>query len=193
MTLELDAFVGQEAEPPRVARYEASRAMIRNWIEALDDDNPVYVDVDAARATGRTDVIAPPAMISTWVMAGYRRHREIHRKRAAGVVEDFAYSRLLSLLDEAGFTSIVATDVEQAYVREVTPGTHVTCHFTIEAVSEEKATGLGRGHFITLRKRYVDADGDLLVDERFRVLRFRPAGAETTETIGAAETEGSDA
>lgn len=176
MTLGLDRFVGLEAEPPRVARYEVNAPMIHNWVEALDDDNPIYVDPQAARATGRPDVITPPAMISTWVMAGYRRHREIHRKRAAGVVEDFAYSQLLSVLDEAGFTSIVATDVEQEYLREVTPGTHVTCHFTIEAISEEKNTGLGAGHFITLRKRYVDADGDLLVDEKFRVLRFRPQG-----------------
>ena len=191
MELELSAFVGQEAEPPRVARYEANAAMIRNWVEALDDDNPVYVDADAARATGRADLVTPPAMISTWVMAGYRRHREIHRKRAAGEVEDFAYSRLLRLLDGAGFTSIVATDVEQEYVREVSPGTHVTCHFTIEAISEEKETGLGAGHFITLRKRYVDAGGDLLVDERFRVLRFRPRSAAASPTDET--TEGSDA
>lgn len=175
MELDVSEFVGVEAEPPRVARYEVNAAMIRNWVEAHDDHNPVYVDRDAAVATGRPDIVSPPAMISTWVMAGLRRHREIHRKRAAGEVEDFAYSRLMGLLDRAGFTSVVATNVEQEYVREVPPGTHVTCHFTIESISEEKTTGLGRGRFVTLRKRYVDQDGQLLVDERFRLLRFRPA------------------
>lgn len=190
--LELRAFIGQEAEPPRVARYEVNQPMILNWVEALDDNNPVYVDANAARATGRPDVIAPPAMISTWVMAGYRRHREIHQLRSAGVVEDFAYSRLLSVLDKAGFTSIVATDVEQEYVREVAPGTHVTCHFTIEAISEEKATGLGAGHFITLRKHYLDAAGDLLVDEKFRVLRFRPRSAATSGSPGGPGSNGAE-
>lgn len=181
MELDLDGFVGVEAEPPRVARYDVNAAMIRNWAEALDDRNPVYVDAEAARAAGRADIVTPPAMISTWVMAGYRRHREIQRMRADGETEDFAYSRLMSLLDQAGFTSVVATNVEQEYVREVSPGTHVTCHFTIESISGEKTTGLGRGRFVTLLKRYVDQEGTLLVNERFRLLRFRPKGSDDGE------------
>lgn len=167
-------FVGQEAEPPRVARYPVNEAMIRNWAEAHDDVNPVYVDPEAARATGRDGVICPPAMLSTWVMAGYRRWREVHRLRAAQIVEDNAYSRLLALLDEHGFTSVVATDVEQDYHRDLVPGDHVTARFTIEAISAVKHTGLGDGHFITLHKSYRNQHDDLLAEERFRLLRFRP-------------------
>jgi acyl dehydratase len=176
LAAELARFVGVEAEPPRVARYAVNEAMVRNWVEAHDDRNPVYVDADVARATGRDGVVCPPAMISTWVMAGYRRWREIHRLRAEGVVEDFAYSRLLHLLDQAGYTSVVATNVEQEYHRELRPGDHVTAHFTIESISPVKQTGLGEGRFLTLHKKYVDQEGDLLVEERFRLLRFRPAG-----------------
>nr|WP_182349169.1 MaoC family dehydratase N-terminal domain-containing protein [Tomitella gaofuii] len=178
----LQRYVGLEAEPPRVARYDVGEAMILNWVEAHDDRNPVYVDRDAARATGRTDVICPPAMISTWVMSGYRRYREVQRLRAEGVVEDFAYSRLLAELDQDGYTSVVATNVEQDYHAELHPGDHVTCHFTIEAVSPVKKTGLGEGRFITLLKKYVDRDGKLLVTERFRLLRFTPATTESQET-----------
>ncbi len=171
-------YVGEEAEPPRVARYDVNAAMIRNWVEAHDDVNPVYVDRDAARATGRPDVICPPAMISTWVMSGYRRYREVQRLRAEGVTEDFAYSRLLAELDERGLTSVVATDVEQDYLAELHPGDHVTCHFTIESISEPKKTGLGLGVFITLLKKYVDRSDRTLVEERFRLLRFRPLSEE---------------
>ncbi|NEC58850.1 MaoC family dehydratase [Amycolatopsis rubida] len=42
-----------------------NEAMIRNWVEALDDRNPVYVDDAAAKAAGRPGVVAPPAMCST--------------------------------------------------------------------------------------------------------------------------------
>lgn len=169
-----DDFVGREAEPPRVARYPVNEAMVRNWVEAHDDFNPIYVDEAAARATGREGVVCPPAMVSTWVMAGYRRYREIHRLRAEGVVEDFAYSRLLALLDRDGYTSVVATNVEQEYLQELRPGDHVTAHFTIESISPIKQTGLGEGRFITLHKKYVNQAGDLLVEERFRLLRFKP-------------------
>ncbi len=177
MEPDLSAYVGVEAEPPRVARYAVNEAMIRNWVEAHDDRNPVYVDADAALATGRPGIVCPPAMISTWVMAGYRRYREIQQQRAAGVTEDFAYSRMMRELDDAGYTSVVATNVEQHYHRELVPGDHVTCHFTIESIGEPKVTGLGPGRFITLLKRYVDADGETVADERFRLLRFKPGGA----------------
>lgn len=171
---DLQQYVGQEAEPPRVARYEVNSAMIRNWVEALEDENPVYIDPRAAHEQGLPDVISPPAMISTWVMAGYRRYREVQRLRAEGTAEDFPYARLMHQLDAAGYTSVVATDVEHSYHRDVHPGRLVTCHFLIESVSEEKQTGLGAGHFVTLHKRYVDEGGAVLVEERFRLLRFAP-------------------
>ena len=75
--LDLQRYVGCEAEPPRVSRFTVNEAMVRQWVEALDDLNPVYGDADVARQTGREGVVAPPAMISTWVMQGYRRHREV--------------------------------------------------------------------------------------------------------------------
>jgi acyl dehydratase len=175
----LQSFVGREAEPPRVARYPVNAAMIRNWVEAHDDDNPVYVDAEAARATGRTDIICPPAMLSTWVMSGYRRYREVQRMRAEGRSEDFAYSHVMNHLDRAGFTSVVATNVEQTYHRELHPGDHVTATFTIESVSPRKTTALSDGHFITLYKQYRTATGDLVAEERFRLLRFRPPPEET--------------
>jgi hypothetical protein len=176
---QLAGFVGLEAEPPRVARYAVNEAMIRNWVEAHDDDNPVYVDDAQARRTGREGIVCPPAMISTWVMAGYRRWREVHRLRAEGAVEDFAYSRLLNLLDRAGYTSVVATNVEQDYHRELRPGDHVTAYFTIESISPIKQTALGEGCFLTLHKKYVDQAGALLVEERFRLLRFQPKAAQS--------------
>lgn len=170
----LREYVGLEAEPPRTSRHDVNDAMIRHWVEALDDDNPVYVDAEAARAHGFTDLVCPPAMISTWVMPGYRRYREVQRMRAEKVVEAFPYARLMADLDAAGFTSVVATDVEQTFHRSVPPGQRITCHYVIEGVSEQKSTALGEGRFVTLHKTYVDQDRTVLVEERFRLLRFKP-------------------
>ncbi|MDV3206800.1 MAG: MaoC family dehydratase N-terminal domain-containing protein, partial [Rhodococcus ruber] len=97
------------------------------------------------------------------------------QKEAGAKFSDyFAYSELMTLLDRHGFTSVVATNVEQDYHRELVPGDHVTAHFTIESISPVKRTGLGRGCFVTLHKRYENQHGDLLVEERFRLLRFDP-------------------
>ncbi len=186
--LDLSGFEGIEAEPDRVARYPADASMIRNWVEALDDRNPIYVDPQAARLAGRTGIVAPPAMISTWVMSGYRRYREVQDMRAQQVAGHTAYSTLMAALDEAGYDSVVGTDVEQEYLREVQPGTVVTCSYLIESVSPPKNTALGVGRFVTLFKRYVDQQGETLCTERFRLLRFRPAPTPPATEIPARRT-----
>ncbi len=35
--------------------------MIRHWVEAMGDTNPVYLDAEAAAASGRDGVVAPPS------------------------------------------------------------------------------------------------------------------------------------
>ncbi len=44
--------------------------MIRNWLEAIGDENPIYVDEDAAVAAGHGGIVAPPAMAQVWTMRG---------------------------------------------------------------------------------------------------------------------------
>ena len=46
--------------------------MIRHWVEAMGDDDPVYVADEAARAAGLPGVIAPPTMLQAWIMRGLR-------------------------------------------------------------------------------------------------------------------------
>jgi acyl dehydratase len=47
--------------------YEVGREKIREFAEAIGDDNPAYRDADAARALGHPDVVAPPtfAVVAT--------------------------------------------------------------------------------------------------------------------------------
>jgi acyl dehydratase len=44
--------------------YEVSREVIRRFAEAIGDANPVYTDVEAAKAAGHPDVIAPPTFLT---------------------------------------------------------------------------------------------------------------------------------
>ena len=46
--------------------------MIRHFVEAVGDENPVYTDEKAARAAGFPGVIAPPTMLQAWIMRGYK-------------------------------------------------------------------------------------------------------------------------
>ncbi|CAM3694015.1 MaoC family dehydratase N-terminal domain-containing protein [Nocardiopsis rhodophaea] len=40
--------------------YEVTRGKIREFADAIQDTNPLYTDIEAAKAAGYPDVIAPP-------------------------------------------------------------------------------------------------------------------------------------
>ena len=84
------------------------------------------------------------------------------------------FTELVHLLAEGGYTSVVATDSDLEFHRELVPGDHVSVEEVVESISPEKATGLGDGRFVTTVKTYRDADGSVVATQRWRTLRFRP-------------------
>ena len=56
------SFIGRSYPPKRT--YEVGREKIREFADAIGDDNPLYRDPDAARAAGYPDVIAPPTFLT---------------------------------------------------------------------------------------------------------------------------------
>lgn len=165
----LREFEGRPVGDPQPAPDEVNQAMIRHWCDAIGDRNPVYTDPQAAQRSVHGGVIAPPTMLQAWIMRGFEGWSTPDPARRN------AQDELLGLLNEAGFTSVVATNCEQDYTRDVRLGDRLSVSSLIEGVSEEKRTALGVGHFVTTRSEYRDADGALVATMRFRILKFRPA------------------
>jgi uncharacterized OB-fold protein/acyl dehydratase len=170
---QLQAFEGRQVGPTSRAPEPVNTAMIRHWVEAVGDENPVYLDPDAAKTSVHGEIIAPPVMLQAWTMQGLKR------KRTAGSAQD----ELMELLDSAGFTSVVATNCEQEYFRDLHPGDHLSVTSTIESVSPEKQTALGTGHFVTTRQTFTDDAGEMVATMLFRILKYSPAksGQEATK------------
>jgi uncharacterized protein len=161
----LKEFEGKEAGEPEQGADPVNQPMIRHWVEAVGDENPVYTEREAAEKSVHGEIVAPPVMLQAWVMRGVRP-----RPTGGGNARD----ELMTLLDDAGFTSVVATNCEQEYHRYLHLGDHLSTTTIIESVSDEKATGLGVGHFVTTRVDYRTDDGELVATMRFRILKFRP-------------------
>ncbi|GAA4819881.1 bifunctional MaoC family dehydratase N-terminal/OB-fold nucleic acid binding domain-containing protein [Tomitella cavernea] len=149
---------------PRKGRDPINQPMMNNWVEAIGDRNPIYVDDAAARAAGHDGIVAPPAMAQVWTMRGLGAVREA----------DDPLGRMTDILDEAGFTSVVATNCNQVYHRYTKPGDEVTIETVLEDVVGPKKTGLGEGWFFTTRNYWRDAAGDVVAEMEFRILKFRP-------------------
>jgi len=83
-------------------------------------------------------------------------------------------SLMSAALDEAGFTSVVATNSEQEYFRYLRPGELVTVRSSLEEVTGPKRTALGEGWFVTTRSTwYVGTEA--VASMMFRILKFRPS------------------
>ena len=136
---------------PRAARDPVNRPMIRNWFEALGgggDPDPDH---------------APPAMIQVWTMPG------LHGVRG----DDDPLGQMSRVLDEAGYTSVVATNCDQAYHRYLKPGEQLSVQARLLDVTGPKRTALGEGWFVTTRSTWFSS-GEPVATMDFRILKFRP-------------------
>jgi uncharacterized OB-fold protein len=163
----LRAFVGRQAGPSFTCPDPVNEPMIRHWCEALGDRNPAYTDASWARWSVHGGIVAPPTMLQVWTMKGLDPPPST----------DNAQSELIAALDEAGFTSIVATNCEQEYIRYLKPGDVITSTTVIESVSDEKRTALGPGHFFTTLTTMCDASGEVVGRMMQRYLKWRPGAA----------------
>ena len=172
----LTSFEGRQLVSLKPGQDPVNVPMIRHWVEAMEDDNPAYLSDEAARATGRDGVVAPASMMQAWTMRGYAA-------TVRPAKQDPAFAELIALLDEGGYTSVVATDSEFEFHREVSPGDHVGAEEVVESISPEKSTALGVGRFVTTVRTYRDAEGEVVATQRWRTLRFRPKEAESHRAL----------
>lgn len=172
----LQSFVGRVLVDLAAGHDAVNVPMIRHWVEALDLEGGIHLDEDEARATGRAGVVAPAAMTQAWTMRGYAA---TVRPVSAGLG---AQDELVAALADHGFSSVVATDSDFEFVRELVPGDLIGYDEVVEAISAEKKTGLGTGHFVTTVKTYRDQRGEVVATQRWRTLRFRPHDSKDTES-----------
>jgi acyl dehydratase len=183
----LDEYVGKPMGPPSVAPDPVNVPMIRHWVDALDDRNPVYLDEEFAATTRFGGIVAPPAMLQTWTMA---------RPRIEGIAErggspvEMASDNPIPVLDEAGFVGTLATNSELEFVRYLRPGDHLHLTSELESISNRKTTALGQGYFITWITTYMTGENEVVGRQLFRILKFDPSTINPSKTdpsrIGAA-------
>lgn len=157
----VEAVIEAGEGEPLVAPDVVNEPMIRHWVAAFGDGNPAYRD---AEASPFGEVVAPPAMLGVWTM---------ETSRNDGGPRDKA----LRAVEAGGFTSVVATDYEQEFLRPLTLGMRITELRSVEWIEGPKETGLGTGYFVGTRYDYTDENGELVGVARMKLLKFRPNAA----------------
>ncbi|MEO6205604.1 MAG: OB-fold domain-containing protein [Mycobacteriales bacterium] len=159
---EARAFLGPTPGATRVGRDPVNLPMVHHWCQALDDNNPAYLDEEYALGSARGQLIAPPGMLQTWIM-------DAPRDPDAPSSTDEVMRRL----DAAGYTSVVAVNYDHDYRRDLGHGERVSVRTYAEDLSQEKQTALGPGYFTTTVYEYLVGD-EVVGVGRMRMLKFKP-------------------
>jgi acyl dehydratase len=167
----LSRYVGKPMGPPSVAPDPVNLPMIRHWVDALDDRNPVYLD-EAVAAAGRFGgIVAPPAMLQTW---GMPRPKIQGIAERGGAPNELRYDNPIGVLDQAGYVGTLATNSELEFVRYLRPGDRLQLSSEVTSISERKTTALGQGYFLTWTTTYRTLEGEVVGRQLFRILKFDP-------------------
>lgn len=170
----LEKYIGKPmgAAAPVVAPDAVNLAMIRHWVDALDDRNPVYLDEERAAKSRFGGIVAPPAMLQTWTMPRPKIEGIAER---GGAPDEIKFDNPVSVLDEAGYVGTLATNSELEFERYLRPGDRIQSTIEMESISNRKKTGLGLGYFVTWVTTYTDAKGEVVGRQLFRIFKFDPA------------------
>ncbi|MFC0526504.1 MaoC family dehydratase N-terminal domain-containing protein [Phytohabitans kaempferiae] len=127
------SFVGRTYPP--TAPYQVGREKIREFAKAIGATDPLYLDPEAARAAGYTDVVAPPTFPVVITMVASRQ-----------IIDD----------PELGvdYSRVVHGDQRFAYQRPVVAGDELVCVNTVEDIISR-----GGHEFLTTRTEVSTAAG----------------------------------
>jgi acyl dehydratase len=124
---------------PPAPPYLVGREKIREFARAVFATAPVHLDVDAARAGGHADVVAPATF--------------------AVVVQEATLAQLLAAPDAGiDFARVVHGEQRFAHVRPIVAGDELTATLTVTGVKT-----LGGNAMVTAESAVVDATGALVV------------------------------
>lgn len=178
----LERYVGQPMGPPAEAPDPVNVPMIRHWVDALDDRNPVYLDEATAAESRFGGIVAPPAMLQAWTMPRPTIEGIAERGGAPG---EMTFDNPVPVLDEAGYTGTLATNSELEFFRYLRPGDRLRTTTEVESISERKTTGLGQGYFVTWVTTYRDGEDAVVGRQLFRILKFDPSTIDPSKLGGA--------
>lgn len=169
---DLEKFIGKPMGPAAVAPEAVNLPMIRHWVDALDDRNPVYLDEERASKSRFGEVVAPPAMLQTWTMPSPVIEGIAERGGAPTAMKS---ENVVTALDEAGYVGTLATNSELEFHRYLRPGDHLRTRNALESISARKRTSLGLGYFVTWITTYTDQDDEEVGRQLFRIFKFDPS------------------
>ncbi len=151
LTDEIKAMIGTLSEP---VIMEVGRVAIRRYADAVGDDNPLFHEVEDAKAAGYEDLICPPGFWG-WPIKG--------RATIGGM------SIVGAVLVKAGLFRILDGGVDQEFYIPIRAGDILTAYSKIADIREREGK-TGKMVFTTVETTYLNQNGDTVAVNRATII-----------------------
>jgi acyl dehydratase len=131
------SYIGRQFPPS--APYEVGREKIREFADAIGDDNPVYRDLAAALALGYPDVIAPPTFV---IVVSMRSSAQVVRDPGLGL----------------DYSKVVHGEQKFSYRRPIHAGDVLQVVSSVESIR-----AIAGNDMLTIKGEVSTVDGELVV------------------------------
>lgn len=149
-----------------------------NFLQGVEDSNPVYWSEEVAKESRFGRIIAPSQMIWTVFMDHWWAPDYVHDEQEAQLADDDDPNQKVQeiLREVGGYTTGVNASREDVFVEPYGPGDgRLKAKTKVASVSDEKSTAVGRGVFVTTEIEYrTEKDDRLVVVGRNVLLHYNP-------------------
>jgi acyl dehydratase len=157
LTDEIRAQVGVESEP---WTYEVTTTGIRAFARGVGYDDPIYYDVEAARAAGYEHLPAPPCYLGTPVYVPGRSDETFSVPTGTGPRPRF------------GLEHVLDGGTEAVYERPLVAGDVITMTNKVVDLNTKQSRSLGTMVIVSTEASGRDADGQIVVRERSQYIFY---------------------
>ena len=175
----IQALAEKETEPVW-APGPVCEWLIRHWCEATEDGNPLYLDEGFASKSPYGAIVAPPAMLGTW-MTPFRWPWPQPERRPGGAAIHQIMKEVLDL--PVG----IQVDQELEFYHMIKVGDRLCATQRLAWIGPQKKTRLGEGHFWAIDSIFRNQDGEMVARSRSSFFGY---GRGTTEVTAPAATKG---
>lgn len=156
-------MIGHRA-PPRTGDLKVSEAVVQLFCTTTEDGNRSYWDAEFANQHWG-GLISPPALLMTWYTELYWQPEVRESNPALVIIVPLPGGDIINSRQNADI------------LRPIRVGDRLTSHERLVAISPEKQTHLGPGHFITTVSDIYGANGDLVATMENIALRYEAKAA----------------
>lgn len=143
----------------RFSELDVNWPMIKYYCAVIEDANPSYWDLEFARRTWG-GIISPPGMLQVWMQR--------LQWKPGGVTPAPSLADSIPLPGD----TLINVSTEAEFYQPVRLGDRLNVVDEVVAISPEKTTRLGVGHFVTTVATYRNQRGEIVARNTNQLFRF---------------------